>query len=519
MTDFGGLIMADGSLLFIGVFAALYFLVLLAIQMRVMAFAKDAKGNRAGVDGDDASSEGLAEYFVAGRSIKLPAAIATLGATEIGLITLAYNAQKGFGEGFAAFHIGLAALVGCLFVGLTGFVVAPLRRTGVLTVAEFYEQRYGRDIRVIGGLLMVLAGVLNMGLFLKVAALYIMPLLPAEVAGASIEVIMVVLIGVAVAYTAFGGMRAVILTDILQFCIMAIGLVFVAVYLTGIVPVSEALDRVSEIKGEGGFNPLVSDGFGLDYVLWMVIVAGVASAAIWPTALSRALCIENEETTKRAYLVSSLLFAGRMILPAFLGILAFAYFARQGVGAVELTGDAKLAAPAEFMAAVLPAWLIGLVVVVFFASFMSTQDGYLFCWASLLSRDVISPLTGRERDEKFQKKWMQIFIVLIALYELYWGLFYKGSEDVWDYLAITGSLYFCSGIVLLAGGLYWQGARRLGAYGALILGLSALFAFGPIKEATGFEAWSEAQIGFLSIGLAIFGFVAGSYLQRAFERA
>lgn len=498
--------MAEGSVLFIGVFAALYFMVLLAIQMRVKRHAMAAGVNR------------VTEYFVAGRSIRLPAAVATLGATEIGLITIAYNAQKGFGEGFAAFHIGVAALIGCLIVGLTGFIVAPLRRSGVLTVAEFYEQRFGRDVRVIGGLIMVLAGVLNMGLFLKVAALYILPFLPPEVGGASIEVIMIVLIGIAVAYTAFGGMRAVILTDILQFCIMLFGLVLIAVYLTGIVPVSEAIKEVEAAKGAGGFNPLLSEGFGLDYVLWMVIVAGIVSSAVWPTALSRALCIENETTTRRAYLISSVLFAGRMILPAFLGILAFAYLVRTGGAPEALVGDAKLAAPAEFMAAVLPAWLIGLVVVVFFASFMSTQDGYLFCWASLLARDVAAPLTGRGDDAGWQKKWTQIFIVLIALYELYWGLFYKGTEDIWDYLAITGSIYFCSGIVLLAGGLYWSGARRLGAYCALLFGLTAIVALGPVKAALGLDGWSEAEIGFLSIGLSLFGFVAGSYLERAFEK-
>lgn len=491
--------MGEGSILFIGVFAALYFMVLIASQMRLRS-----------------QPSSLSEFFVASRNIKLPAAIATLGATEIGLITIAYNAQTGFGAGFSAFHIGIAALIGCLFVGLTGFIVAPLRRTGVLTIPEFYEQRYGRDIRLIGGLVMVSAGVLNMGLFLKVAALYILPLLPAEIGSASIEVIMIVLIGIAVSYTAFGGMRAVIVTDILQFCLMVIGLIGIIIYLTGIVPLSEAVETVERVKGEAGFNPLLTDGFGLDYVLWMVIVAGVASAAIWPTALSRALCIESDKTTKKAYLISSLLFAGRMILPAFLGILAFTYYARTGVEATQLVGDAKLAATAQFMADVLPPWIIGLTVVVFFASFMSTQDGYLFCWGSIIARDILGVLTGKIEDEGFQKRWTRIFIVLIAFYELYWGLIYSGSEDVWSYLAITGSFYFCSGIVLLAGGLYWKGATRLGAWGALIMGLSALLAFGPIKEWAGFQAWSEAQIGFLSIGLSILGFIAGSLIERFF---
>lgn len=493
--------MSEGSILFIGVFAALYFMVLIASQMRLRS-----------------QPSSLSEFFVASRNIRLPAAIATLGATEIGLITIAYNAQTGFGAGFSAFHIGIAAFIGCLFVGLTGFIVAPLRRTGVLTVPEFYEQRFGRDIRLVGGLIMVLAGVLNMGLFLKVAALYILPLLPPEIGSASIEVIMVVLIAIAVSYTAFGGMRAVIVTDIIQFCLMVIGLIGILVYLTGIVPLSEAVETVHRLKGEAGFNPLLSKDFGVDYVLWMVIVAGIVSSAVWPTALSRALCIENEKTTKQAYLVSSFLFAGRMILPAFLGILAFTFYARSGVEATNLVGDAKLAATANFFADVLPPWIIGLAVVVFFASFMSTQDGYLFCWASVLSRDILGVIQGKVDDEAYQKKWTRIFIVLIALYELYWGLIYSGTEDVWKYIAITGSIYFCSGIVLLVGGLYWQGATRYGAWGALIMGFSALLALGPIKEVSGFSSWSEAQIGFLSIGLSILGLVCGSLLEKSLSK-
>ena len=45
-------------------------------------------------------ASGLTEFFVSGRDLGLGTAIATLGATEIGLITIAYNAQKGFNEGF-----------------------------------------------------------------------------------------------------------------------------------------------------------------------------------------------------------------------------------------------------------------------------------------------------------------------------------------------------------------------------------------------------------------------------------
>jgi SSS family solute:Na+ symporter len=469
-----------------------------------------------------ATEGNLAEYFVSGRNVGLGTAIATLGATEIGLITIAYNAQKGFNDGFAAFHIGAAALVGCLVVGLTGFVVAPLRRTGVLTVPEYYGQRYGQDVRVFGGAVMALGGILNMGLFLKVAALFIVAMLGLEGGSTSVSALMVVLLITAVAYTAYGGMRSVIATDVLQFGLIVAGLAIALVVLLQVVPLSDAVTAVSTAKGHAGFDPLAAESFGLTYVLWMVLVAGVVSSAIWPTALSRALCIKDEPTVRRAYLVSSLVFMGRMALPAFIGVLAFAYFAGQvepqAAMHPKLAGfgqEGDLVATAVMLGEALPQWLVGLLAIVMFASFMSTQDGYLFCWSSVIARDICGPLTGRTEDASFQIRATRIGIVVIAVYELYWGLIYQGHEDIWDYLAVSGAIYFCSGIVILAGGLYWPRATRRGAIAALIAGFTAIVGLGPVKEALGLGDVSGPVIGFATIGLSLAAFVIVSLLDTA----
>ncbi|MCH9806176.1 MAG: sodium:solute symporter family protein [Alphaproteobacteria bacterium] len=465
----------------------------------------------------------LAEFFVSGRNVGLGTAIATLGATEIGLITIAYNAQKGFNDGFAAFHIGAAALVGCLIVGLTGFVVAPLRKTGVLTVPEFYGQRYGQDVRVFGATVMALGGILNMGLFLKVAALFIVAMLGLEGGSAAVNALMVGLLVIAVAYTAYGGMRSVIATDVLQFVLIVAGLSIALAFLLYEIPLADAVTEVSAAKGMAGFDPLTAPSFGLSYVLWMVLVAGVVSSAIWPTALSRALCIKDEPTVRRAYLVSSLVFMGRMILPAFIGVLAFAFFAQQtgsspAASAPQLKAfgtDADLVATAVMLGEALPGWLVGLLAIVMFASFMSTQDGYLFCWSSIIARDIIGPLTGRTEEAAFQIRATRIGIVVIALYELYWGLIYQGREDIWDYLAVSGAIYFCSGIVVLAGGLYWPRATRKGAIAALIAGFTAIAGLGPIKQALGLADVSAPVIGFAAIGLSALAFVIVSLLDEA----
>ena len=93
--------------------------------------------------------------------------------TELGLVTVMYAAQSGYNGGFASFHIAVIAGVVTLFVGLTGFVVGPLRKTGVLTIPEYYERRFGRRVRIFGGIILASAGILNMGLFLKLGAKFI----------------------------------------------------------------------------------------------------------------------------------------------------------------------------------------------------------------------------------------------------------------------------------------------------------------------------------------------------------
>ena len=78
----------------------------------------------------------MSDYVVAGRSLKSFLAIATMIGTELGLVTVMYAGEKGFTGGFAAFHIGLVAGVVTLLVGITGFIVVPLREAGVMTIPE-----------------------------------------------------------------------------------------------------------------------------------------------------------------------------------------------------------------------------------------------------------------------------------------------------------------------------------------------------------------------------------------------
>ena len=113
------------------------------------------------------------DFVCAGRGLGVCLGVATMTGTELGLITVMYSAQKGFTGGFAAFHIAVAAGITTFIIGSTGFIVYRLREMQVMTIPEFYERRFGRKTRILGGLMMALGGILNMGLFLKVGSMFL----------------------------------------------------------------------------------------------------------------------------------------------------------------------------------------------------------------------------------------------------------------------------------------------------------------------------------------------------------
>ncbi|MGC6367475.1 MAG: sodium:solute symporter family protein [Candidatus Marinamargulisbacteria bacterium] len=449
----------------------------------------------------------MVDYLVAGRKISPYLGVASLGGTELGLITVMYNAQKGFSAGLSALHMAIIAGVVTFLVGKSGFIVVPLRRLKVLTIPEFYEQRFGRSVRVVGAIVLVLAGVLNMGLFLKVAAIFVAVVFGLDPTGWPLIICMTTLLVLVLVYTLLGGMVSVILTDFIQFILLSLALIIFA----GVLYLGLGWDAIvtgwQAVHGAVGFNPFhEASGFGVAYVVWMLITAGLVSIAIWPTALSRALVLPDDAAVKKQYMLASIPMMARFVIPMVIGAMAFILLG---------PGDGLVALPTAALQ-VLPAGVLGLLVAGLLAAMMSTFDGYLLCWSSVIVRDIIMPLSNRTWRDSEQLRWIRYFIVLCGLFMLYWGLFYQGSEDVWDYLAITGAIYFTGAIPVMIGGLYWHRASNVGALLSLLCGCCALFGLAPVQQALEIPL-SSAAIGLVTVIFASVVFVIGSLIWPSKE--
>lgn len=311
------------------------------------------------------------EYAVVGRSFGALVVFATMAASFIGGGFSTGNAQKVFLFGVAS----IVALWGfSLKEILVALFIAPKmsRFPGAVSVGDIMATAYGKPGRVITGLaaLFLCTGVVGaqvgaMGVVFEVFY--------------GIDRFWGILIGcgVVVLYTTFGGMSAVVATDVVQFVILAVGMPLVVVfgisYLGGIDALIAAVpaDRLA-LPGE-------------HYTWWGLAALFLVFAfgeTLVPPYVQR-LCIGK--TTREA--ARGTLYAGIFSIPFFaitgvIGLLALA---------ISPDLQSNLALP-HVVQTVLPPVLKGLVIAAVISIVMSSADSFLNSASIAFINDVVSPL-------------------------------------------------------------------------------------------------------------------------------
>ncbi len=490
----------------------------------------------------------IAGYLVAGRTLRIRLALATMTGTEIGLVTVMYSAELGFTQQYASLYLALYELVILLFIGLTGVVVYRLRQSKVLTIPEYYERRYSRGVRVLGGVMMVLSGVLNMGLFLKAGALFLVSVtgftepewLQQFMVDAfdyhepvGLKLIMTGLLLLVLFYTVLGGMISVVITDLIQFVILGTGMVIVTLFVAGEI----GIDGFSEVVTvqNGYFDPTSTDnpstvksddGIG-PVTLTAQFVVLVVALMLWPTGASRTLAVKTPEIARKLYLCSTIPFLARRSLPVLWGIGAFAFFHShpelnsQFQAAIQAGGDVNTqAAMPLFLAKIIPSGLLGLVTAGMVAAFMSTHDSYLLCWSGVITQDVVAPLMKKELTNRQRILITRVAIIATGIMLLIWGLWYEVSSDLWQYMAVTGTVYLAGVFPVVVGGLYWSRSSSAGAYIALLGGLTGILGLDPcvnflnaqlLDIGTGITLGGNVMM-LMTFAFSLLGFVTGSLL-------
>lgn len=494
-------------------------------------------------------------FLVAGREMNLYLGIASLAATEFGIITCMYTAQAGYTLGFAGCFPGLCQAAAMFLIGITGFCVEPLRASGAMTLPELFQQRFGARIRWLAGVVIVLGGLLNMGVFLKVGGDFL-----CLVAGFDIRYlawIMTALLGLVALYTILGGMLSVLVTDFLQFVVMSAGLLIVTLMILSQVGLERLIASVGEHIGAGGFSPLAHDQLGWPFIFEQVL-GNTAATLTWQTTISRLLSAKDAQTGRQVYTRTSFFFICRWLIPGLWGIAALAVLGWQPL--THLTTEERAALPAEmrdrveqspvgrpleklsaaevaaiapttqiklndaslhamplYLRGLLPTGLLGLVIAAMLAADMSTDSSYMLSWGSVIYNDILAPFRKRPWSHGKAILWNRCIVALIGVYLLVFGLFYQIQGNVWSYLLLSGSIYLSSMSVLLIACCYWKRANDWGAFGAILLGAFVPAAYLTLEKIPATAGWAAAvgksYAAIAAYAAAATGMILGSLLK------
>ncbi|MBQ54110.1 MAG: sodium:solute symporter [Pseudomonadaceae bacterium] len=423
------------------------------------------------------------DYLVAGRNLGPGFYMGTMAATVLGGASTIGTVRLGYVYGLSGFW--LCATLGLGIVGISLFLAKPLLKLKIFTVTQVLERRYSPTARTASAAIMLIYALMigaisTIAIGTVMGVLFDLPFWVSILIGG----------GIVVAYSTVGGMWSLSLTDIVQFLIMTIGLVFI------LMPMS--------ISDAGGWDALVAklpaSYFSMTAIGWDTIITyfliyffGIfIGQDIW----QRVFTARSEKVAKVA------------------GSAAGIYCVLYGLAAAIIGMAAKVLIPdldnvnnafASIVQLSLPGGVRGLVIAAALAALMSTASAGLLAASTTAAQDLW-PLLRKGKGNESSAHENRIFTFLLGLVVLAIALV---VSDVISALTMAYNLLVGGMLIPLLGAIYWKHASTAGAIASMALGSLTACVFMYID---GLEANTPIYYSLAAGGVS---FVAISLMTRA----
>ena len=383
------------------------------------------------------------QFLVAGRSVGpwlysgTLAAIVVGGASTIGGVKLGY--LYGISGMWFVFMFGLGILV------LSVVFVERILGLNLYTVPELLERRYTASARVAGGVVMV-----GYDLMVSVTATIAVGSVMEVIIGMPRTTAILMSSAVMVAYSVLGGMWSLTLTDIIQFVIKTIGILFIL--LPG---------AILHAGGLAGMHArLPSEFFSLSNI--------GASKVVSFFVLYFFGIIIGQDVWQRVFTARSVAVARNGGIGVGFYCLVYALAGTM----IGMAGRAFLpplanpdAAFAEIVNAVLPMGLRGLLLAAALAAIMSTASACLLAASTVLLEDVYLPMRGTHNTGSVT----QSRVVTLSLGAVM-TLLACVMHDVIAAITVAYDLLVGGLLVSIIGAMIWRRGTTPGALASIGLG-------------------------------------------------
>lgn len=262
------------------------------------------------------------DYFVGGGRIPWWAAGLSVFGTLLSAITFMAIPAKAFITDWSFFFLNITAI---LITPLIAFVFIPFfNKLKIKTAYEYLEDRFNYTARAFGSLSFILFQLGRIGIVLLLPSLAI-----SIVTGIPVETSILIMGVLCIFYTTFGGIEAVIWTDVMQVIVLLGGSVLAVVWIMLHTETSFG-DMITYASERDKFNIANMDFNFTESTFWVVFIGGLASAMVTQgtdqTIVQRYLTSSSVKDSQKTLYTNAVLTLPATIIFFGIGTLLFIFY-------------------------------------------------------------------------------------------------------------------------------------------------------------------------------------------------
>ena len=378
------------------------------------------------------------QYFLGGKKLPSWAIGLSMVGTSLSSITFLSLPAAAFAADYRTIVPNLMLPIVAVIAAI--YLVPLYRRVSTISAFEYLEKRFGIGIRLYAAITFLLMQTVRV-----CVVLYLVSLPVAYLSG--LPVIWVIIIGgiFLAAYTIYGGLEAVVWTDVLQTGILLVGgIVCMAIILLRL---PGGVGEVFTIGQTFDKFDMGDTSFGLqEKTLWVMVALGLVNFASQYVGdqgtVQRYLAAASVREARKATLLCAVVSVPIWLMFFFLGTCLFAYYHAFPDAVV-----AAFASPDEvvpyFINSAVPAGLSGLIIAGCIAAAMSTLDSSINAMSAVTTTDIYKRLIRPKATDRQQLGIAKMVSAAIALLMILGaiGLHFTPRESMVDLGFIATQLF------------------------------------------------------------------------------
>jgi solute:Na+ symporter, SSS family len=443
-----------------------------------------------------------ADFAIAGRRLPLIMVVTTTFATWFGAETVMGIPAKFVQGGLNAIVEDPFGAGTCLIlVGL--FFAMRLYKQNLLTIGDFYRQRFGKGVEVFCSVAIILsylgwvaAQITALGLVFSVLTNGAM----SETAGMIVGTLAVLV------YVVVGGFLAVAWTDFIQMIVLVIGLTVIAIFASDLAGGADKVFAMAASADLWKFFPEPSFkevaffiGAGLTMMLGSIPQQDV---------FQRVMSAKDAHTARNGAVIGGVSYILFAFVPMFVVACAVVVMGQQ---ALELAKDDYQRLLPTFVLTKMPLVMQILFFGALLSAIKSTSSATLLAPSTSFVENILKNLRPHmnDRQQLFAMRWT---IVVFAALVLAYAIAMKGTP-IYDLVSAAYQVTLVGAFIPLVFGVYWKRATTQGAVFSLAAGIGTWLLFFPQISTLG-EEFPGQLAGLIA---ALVAMIVGSLMPQVLQ--